>query len=184
MGRGPVSPAWLSHRLFAQDYSDGTLEQLLLFSEPAALWVMAKVLAFWLSTGLPVVAVAPAMGLLLDLEQGGTPVLILSLLLGTPILALLGAVGAALTLGAWRWHVAGPAGAAAVRPVLIFGAGAVEAELSGGAAAHLLLLGGGLAGRSRWRRWRARQRSEFQPIDDVAAPPCGHGGPRKRNLEA
>ena len=49
------------HRLFAQDYSDGTLEQLLLSSEPAALWVTAKVLAFWLSTGLPVVVVAPAL---------------------------------------------------------------------------------------------------------------------------
>lgn len=136
------------HRLFAQDYSDGTLEQLLLSSEPAALWVMAKVLAFWLSTGLPVVAVAPAMGLLLDLEQGGLPVLILSLLLGTPILALLGAVGAALTLGL---RGGGMLLALLVLPlfvpVLIFGAGAVEAELSGsGAAAHLLLLGGGLAG--------------------------------------
>ncbi|AVR87213.1 heme exporter protein CcmB [Thauera aromatica] len=136
------------HRLFAQDYVDGTLEQLLLSREPAALWVTAKVLAFWLSTGLPVVAVAPAMALLLDLEQGGLAVLVLSLTLGTPILALLGAVGAALTLGL---RGGGMLLALLVLPlfvpVLIFGAGAVEAELSGsGAAAHLLLLGGGLAG--------------------------------------
>ena len=131
------------HRLFAQDYSDGTLEQLLLSSEPAALWVMAKVLAFWLSTGLPVVAVAPAMGLLLDLEQGGLPVLILSLLLGTPILALLGGVGAALTLGL---RGGGMLLALLVLPlfvpVLIFGAGAVDATVTGmGAEAHLSILG-------------------------------------------
>ena len=136
------------HRLFAQDYADGTLEQLLLSREPAALWVMAKVLAFWISTGLPVIAIAPAMALLLDLEQGGLMVLILSLALGTPILALLGAVGAALTLGL---RGGGMLLALLVLPlfvpVLIFGAGAVEAELSGtGAVTHLLLLGGGLAG--------------------------------------
>lgn len=134
------------HRLFAQDYSDGTLEQLLLSSEPAALWVMAKVLAFWLSTGLPVVAVAPAMGLLLDLEQGGLPVLILSLLLGTPILALLGGVGAALTLGL---RGGGMLLALLVLPlfvpVLIFGAGAVDAYRAGLAVdANLSLLGAGL----------------------------------------
>ena len=122
--------------------------QLLLSREPAALWVMAKVLAFWISTGLPVIAIAPAMALLLDLEQGGLMVLILSLALGTPILALLGAVGAALTLGL---RGGGMLLALLVLPlfvpVLIFGAGAVEAELSGtGAVAHLLLLGGGLAG--------------------------------------
>jgi len=130
------------HRLFAQDYSDGTLEQLLLSSEPAALWVMAKVLAFWLSTGLPVVAVAPAMGLLLDLEQGGLPVLILSLLLGTPILALLGAVGAALTLGLRGGGVLLSLLVLPLYiPVLIFGAGAVDATVTGlGGEGHLSLL--------------------------------------------
>ena len=104
-------------------------------------------LAFWLSTGLPVVVVAPALAQLLDLEQGALPVLVLSLTLGTPILGLLGAVGAALTLGL---RGGGMLLALLVLPlfvpVLIFGAGAVEAELSGsGATAHLLLLGGGLA---------------------------------------
>ena len=136
------------HRLFAQDHVDGTLEQLLLSSDPAVLWVLAKVLAFWLTTGLPVVLVAPGLALLLDREQGALPTLALILALGTPILALLGAVGAALTLG-----VRGGGMLLALLilplfvPVLIFGAGAVEAEASGtGAAAHLLLLGGGLAG--------------------------------------
>jgi len=143
------------HRLFAQDHTDGTLEQLLLSSEPAVVWVSAKVLAFWLSTGLPVVVVAPGLALLLDLEQGALPVLVVSLLLGTPILALLGAVGAALTLG-----VRGGGMLLALLvlplfvPVLIFGAGAVEAELSGtGAVAHLLLLGGGCAGALALAPW-------------------------------
>ena len=58
------------HRLFAQDYADGTLEQLLLSREPAALWVMAKVLAFWISTGLPVVAIAPALTIGLERPSG------------------------------------------------------------------------------------------------------------------
>ncbi|MBS0511101.1 MAG: heme exporter protein CcmB [Proteobacteria bacterium] len=143
------------HRLFAQDHADGTLEQLLLSSEPAVLWVTAKVLAFWLTTGLPVVVVAPVLGMLLDLEQGAYPVLVISLVLGTPILALLGAVGAALTLGL---RGGGMLLALLVLPlfvpVLIFGAGAVEAELSGtGATAHLLLLGGGLAGALALAPW-------------------------------
>ncbi len=143
------------HRLFAQDHADGTLEQLLLSSEPAVVWVSAKVLAFWLTTGLPVVAIAPGLALLLDLEQGALPVLVVSLLAGTPILALLGAVGAALTLGL---RGGGMLLALLVLPlfvpVLIFGAGAVQAELSGtGAAAHLLLLGGGLAGALALAPW-------------------------------
>jgi len=130
------------HRLFAQDYVDGTLEQLLLSREPAALWVMAKVLAFWVSTGLPVVAVAPGMALLLDLEQGGLPVLVLSLALGTPILALLGAVGAALTLGLRGGGVLVSLLVLPLYiPVLIFGAGAVDATVTGlGGEGHLSLL--------------------------------------------
>ncbi len=143
------------HRLFAQDHTDGTLEQLLLSSEPAVVWVSAKILAFWLTTGLPVVAAAPGLALLLDLEQSALPTLVVSLLVGTPVLALLGAVGAALTLGL---RGGGMLLALLVLPlfvpVLIFGAGAVEAELSGtGATAHLLLLGGGLAGTLALAPW-------------------------------
>lgn len=134
------------HRLFAQDHADGTLEQLLLSPEPTVLWVTAKICAHWIATGLPVVVIAPGLALLFDVEQGALGVLILSLLLGTPVLALLGAVGAALTLGL---RGGGMLLALLVLPlfvpVLIFGAGAVDAHLSGaGAEAHLLLLGGGL----------------------------------------
>ena len=134
------------HRLFAQDHADGTLEQLLLTPEPTVLWVTAKVAAHWIATGLPLVLAAPGLALLFDVEQGALPILTLSLALGTPILALLGAVGAALTLGL---RGGGMLLALLVLPlfvpVLIFGAGAVDAHLSGsGAAAQLLLLGGGL----------------------------------------
>lgn len=136
------------HRLFAQDHADGTLEQLLLSPEPTALWVLAKVAAHWIVTGLPLVLVAPGLALLFDVGQGVLGVLTLSLALGSPILALLGAVGAALTLGL---RGGGVLLALLVLPlfvpVLIFGAGSVDAELGGtGAAAHLLLLGGGLLG--------------------------------------
>lgn len=136
------------HRLFAQDHADGTLEQLLLSPEPSPLWVTAKVLSHWIVTGLPLVIAAPGLALLFDVEQGALGVLTLSLALGTPILALLGAVGAALTLGL---RGGGVLLALLVLPlfvpVLIFGAGAVDAHLGGtGADAHLLLLGGGLLG--------------------------------------
>lgn len=136
------------HRLFAQDHADGTLEQLLLSPEPTALWVLAKILAHWVVTGLPLVIVAPGLALLFDVEQGALGVLVLSLALGSPILALIGGVGAALTLGL---RGGGVLLALLVLPlfvpVLIFGAGAVDAHLGGtGAAAQLLLLGGGLLG--------------------------------------
>jgi heme exporter protein B len=136
------------HRLFAQDYADGTLEQLLLSPEPTALWVTAKVSAHWIVTGLPLVLAAPGLALLFDVEQGALGVLTLSLALGSPILALLGAVGAALTLGL---RGGGVLLALLVLPlfvpVLIFGAGAVDSHLGGtGATAHMLLLGGGLLG--------------------------------------
>jgi len=121
---------------------------LLLTPEPAALWVTAKIAAHWIVTGLPLVVAAPLLALLFDVEQEALGVLTLSLALGTPILALLGAVGAALTLGL---RGGGVLLALLVLPlyvpVLIFGAGAVDAFLGGvGATAHLLLLGGGLLG--------------------------------------
>lgn len=143
------------HRLFGQDHADGVLEQLLLSAEPAVLWVLAKVLAHWLTTGVPLIIAAPALALLFDMEQGATTVLILSLALGTPILSLLGGVGAALTLGL---RGGGMLLALLILPlfvpILIFGAGAVDAYLSGtGAAAHLLLLGGGSLGALALAPW-------------------------------
>jgi heme exporter protein B len=130
-------------RLFASDYADGTLEQLALSRHPLTLLVAGKIAAHWLASGLPLVIVAPLLGLQFDLNADAQLVLIASLLLGTPTLSLIGAVGAALTLG-----VRGGGALLSLLvlplyvPVLIFGAGAVEASAAGlGAAAHLSLLG-------------------------------------------
>ncbi len=133
------------HRLFAQDHQDGTLEQMLLSPDPTVLWILAKVLAHWLTTAVPLLLIAPLMALMFDLEGGAIRVLTTSLAVGTPTLSLIGAVGAALTLG-----LRGGGALLALLvlplfvPVLIFGAGSVDAHLSGtGASAHMLLLGGG-----------------------------------------
>ena len=130
-------------RLFASDYTDGTLEQLALAPHSLTLLVLAKIAAHWLATGLPLVVIAPLLGLQFDLSADAQLVLLASLLLGTPTLSLIGAVGAALTLG-----VRGGGALLSLLvlplyvPVLIFGAGAVEATAAGlGAAAHLSLLG-------------------------------------------
>ena len=130
-------------RMFAGDYADGTLEQLVLAPHPLTMLVLAKVAAHWLACGLPLVIIAPLLGLQFDLSTDALLVLIASLLLGTPTLSLIGAVGAALTLG-----VRGGGALLSLLvlplyvPVLIFGAGAVEASAAGlGAAAHLSLLG-------------------------------------------
>lgn len=129
-------------RLFAGDHADGTLEQLALSPSPLALLVSGKILAHWLVCGLPLVVLAPLLGLQFDLDSDSLLTLILALLLGTPILSLVGAIGAALTLG-----VRGGGVLLALLilplyiPVLIFGAGAVEAQSSGLASdGHLSLL--------------------------------------------
>ena len=130
-------------RMFGTDYADGTLEQLVLTPQPLVVLVMAKVAAHWLTTGLPLVLIAPVLGLQFDLPADSLATLLLSLLIGTPVLSLVGAVGAALTLG-----VRGGAALTSLLvlplyvPVLIFGAGAVVATATGtGAAGHLSLLG-------------------------------------------
>jgi heme exporter protein B len=135
-------------RLFAQDHNDGSLEQMLLSPQPVALLVLGKVLAHWLVTGLPLVIMAPLLGLQYDLSAQSLGVLILSLLLGTPSLSLIGAIGAALTLGLRGGGVLVSLLVLPLYiPVLIFGAGAVEASASGlGAASHLSLLGAILIG--------------------------------------
>jgi heme exporter protein B len=129
-------------RLFSLDYLDGTLEQIALAPQPLTLLVLAKVLAHWLVSGLPLGLIAPMLGLQFDLPVEALSILALSVLLGTPVLSLLGAIGAALTLGL---RGAGVLLALLVLPlyvpVLIFGAGAVEAAASGlSAAANLWLL--------------------------------------------
>ncbi|MSP88690.1 MAG: heme exporter protein CcmB [Alphaproteobacteria bacterium] len=130
-------------RLFQADYDDGSLEQLVLTPAPLALIVLAKCLAHWLTTGLPLTLAAPILALSLNLGTEGYPVLVGSLLLGTPTLSLLGAVGAALALGARR---AGVLVALLVLPltipVMIFGVGAIDAALAGlSPRPHLLLQG-------------------------------------------
>jgi heme exporter protein B len=86
-------------RLFAADYEDGTLEQMLMTPQPLSVLVLAKVTAHWLLTGLPLVVIAPVIGLQYHLPEISQAAMMLSLLLGTPVLSLIGAIGAALTLG-------------------------------------------------------------------------------------
>jgi heme exporter protein B len=144
-------------RLFALDHADGTLEQMLLSPEPLTLIVAAKVLAHWLVSGLPLVLIAPLLALQFDLPTDAIGVLAASLLLGTPVLSLIGAIGAALTLGL---RGGGVLVALLVLPlyipVLIFGAGAVGAQASGlGSVAHLQLLAGLLLGAIALAPWAA-----------------------------
>jgi len=119
-------------RMFAPDYLDGTLEQLALSPKPMVLLVMGKIIAHWLVCGLPLVILAPVIGLQFDLDPSSLRILMLTLLLGTPVLSLLGSIGAALTLG-----VRGSSVLMSLLilplyiPVLIFGAGAVYASSAG-----------------------------------------------------
>src|SRR5581483_4145287 len=130
-------------RLFSGDFADGALEQLALSPEPLSVLVLAKVAAHWLGTGLPLVLIAPVLGVQFDLAGRALWALTWSLAIGTPVLSLLGSVGAALTLG-----VRG-GGALTVLlvlplyvPVLVFGAGAVSAAAAGmEVSGHLSVLG-------------------------------------------
>jgi heme exporter protein B len=128
-------------RLFAADHADGTLEQMLLGAAPLGVVVAAKTFAHWLAAGLPLVAIAPVIALQYDLPAALYGVLALSLLLGTPILSLIGAIGAALTLGL---RGGGVLLALLVLPlyvpVLIMGAGSVEMASAGLAPDGQLLL--------------------------------------------
>jgi len=130
-------------RLFAADYDDGTLEQILLAPQPLYVLVLGKVTAHWLVTGVPLVLISPLLGLQYDLSLEALEVLVFSLLLGTPALSLIGAIGAALTLGLRGGGVLVSLLVLPLCiPVLIFGAGAVEASVSGlGGQGHLSLLG-------------------------------------------
>jgi heme exporter protein B len=129
-------------RLFAIDYADGALEQMLLTPQPLSLLVLGKVTAHWLVTGVPLVLMAPILGIQYDLSLDGLKVLVFSLLLGTPSLSLIGAIGAALTLGLRGGGVLVSLLVLPLTiPVLIFGAGAVETTVSGlGGEGHLSML--------------------------------------------
>ena len=134
-------------RMFAADYIDGTLEQLIISNQPTLLIALMKILAHWVLSGLPLVLIAPLIGLQFNLSGDELQVLALSLLLGTPTLSLIGGIGAALTLGL---RGGGVLIALLVLPlyipVLVFGAGAVNAVTIGmSASGGLSLLGALLA---------------------------------------
>lgn len=129
-------------RLFADDFHDGTLEQLALTPHPLSFLIFGKIIAHWILSGLPLALIVPAVGLQFDLPADGLRILTISILLGTPALSAIGSIGAALTLGL---RGGGVLLALLVLPlyipVLIFGAGAVDATLTGlDPQAHLSLL--------------------------------------------
>jgi heme exporter protein B len=131
-------------RLFADDYRDGTLEQLALSPRSLTLIVLGKVIAHWIVSGLPLTLLAPLLGLLqFDLSNHALWTLSLSLVVGTPALSGIGAIGAALTLGVRGGSVLLSLLVLPLYiPVLVFGVGAVDATLSGiDARACLSLLG-------------------------------------------
>jgi len=144
-------------RLFSADFADGTLEQMLLSAAPLGLIVAAKIVAHWLVTGLFLVLISPLLALQFDLPQNLLVTLTLSLLLGTPVLSMIGAIGAALTLGL-------RGGGALLSllvlplyvPVLIIGAGTVETAAAGlGTEAHFLLLAALLLVAATFAPWAA-----------------------------
>lgn len=131
-------------RLFQADHEDGSLELLSLSSLPMEAVAAAKILAHWLVTGLPLILAAPLLALFLNLPADGFPILLGTLLLATPLLSLIGGIGAALTLGARRGGVLLPLLVLPLYiPALIFAAAAVDSVLTGQSARpHLLLLSG------------------------------------------
>lgn len=129
--------------LFRHDFDDGTLEQLVLQPQPLFLLVLAKTAAHWMLTGLPLVVLAPVLGVMVHLEGNSIAVLCLTLLIGTPVLSLIGSIGAALTLGL---RSAGVLLSLLIIPlyipVLIFGTGTVAAAAEGApVGAYLALMG-------------------------------------------
>jgi len=134
-------------RMFLTDWEDGTLELIRLSPLPLELAVLAKCLSHWLVTGLPVLVATPIVALMLRLDPSALPILLVGLLIGTPVLSLFGAVGAALTLGARRGGVLVSLLVLPLEiPVLIFGVGAADAAIDASAGtAQLTILAALLA---------------------------------------
>jgi heme exporter protein B len=130
-------------RLFQADYEDGSLELLALTPTPLEVLVVGKVAAHWLTTALPLMVAAPLLAVLLHMNGDGFASLLLTMLLGTPTLSLIGAMGAALVLGARRGGVLLSLLVLPLYvPVLIFGVGAIDASVQGlPDRAQLLILG-------------------------------------------
>ncbi len=128
-------------RLYRADLEDGSLEIMALSAQPLELQVAAKCLAHWLTSGLPVVVLSPLMAMLLNLDVAAWWILVVSLAIGTPILGLVGSIGAALVLGARKsGALIGLIVLPLQVPVMIFGIGAVEAALRGGPVLPPLLI--------------------------------------------
>ena len=134
-------------RLFKQDYEDGSLDQLMLSPNPLVILVLAKVFAHWLLTGLPLVLIAPLLGMFMYVPDEAIPTLIYSLLLGTPVLSLVGAIGVSLTVAVNRGGVLLSLIILPLYiPILIFGANAVDVASDGmSVRGQLLFLGAVLA---------------------------------------
>jgi heme exporter protein B len=128
--------------IFRSDFEDGTLEQFLLSSHPVSMLVLAKVFAHWLVTGLPLLLVSPLLGVLLGLTGDGIRILMYTLLLGTPVLSLLGAVGVALTVGLRKGGmILSLLVLPLYVPLLIFAASAVDTASAGlPVTAHMLFI--------------------------------------------
>jgi heme exporter protein B len=142
-------------RLFELDHLDGSLEQMALSAAPLSWLVALKVLAHWLTSGLPLVLLAPVLALQFALDGQALGMLVLTLLIGTPVLSLLGAIGAALTLGVRGGGVLQSLLLLPLYvPVLVFGSGAVDAQLRGlGAQAHVSVLLALLLGAAAFSPW-------------------------------
>src|SRR5258707_14865396 len=134
-------------RLFGNDYQDGSLEQLLLTPQPVYLLVVGKVFPHWLVSEIPLVVIAPVVGLQFGLSENTLAIIVVSLLLGTPVLSLIGSIAAALTLGLRSANVLVALLILPLYiPLLIFGPGAVHASVGGTSPQpYLLLLGASLA---------------------------------------
>lgn len=144
-------------RMFASDHADGTLEQMLLSASPLGAMVVAKIVAHWLVSGLPLVLMSPVLGLQYDLDPLALGILVLTLFIGTPVLSFIGAIGAGLTLGV---RSAGVLLSLLVLPlyvpVLILGTGAVDMASAGlGAQAHFLLMTALLVVSAAFAPWAA-----------------------------
>jgi heme exporter protein B len=134
-------------RLFKQDYEDGSLDQLMLSPNPLVILVLAKVCAHWLLTGLPLVLMAPLLAMLMSVPDAAMQALLYSLLLGTPVLSLIGAIGVSLTVAVDRGGVLLSLIVLPLYiPILIFGANAIDVASDGmSVRGQLLFLGAVLA---------------------------------------
>ena len=130
-------------KLFSSDFEDGSLEQLALTSAPLEIVVLAKAAAHWLTTGIPIMILTPLIAVFYQMPLSGYNILLVSMVLGTPTMSLIGTVGAALTLGSKRGNVLiSLLVVPLIIPVLIFGTAAIEAAINNyPTTLHLMLLG-------------------------------------------